>query len=148
MSAPENSPRVGRIIVGIDGSDQSMAALRWAERLASALNAHVEAVTAWSYPAFYGLAPEAEWRPDLDARGAAEAILDKTFGPERPAWLTSTVREGLASQVLVDMSASADMLIVGSRGHGGFTGLLLGSVSSACTQHAKCPVLVVHGDGP
>jgi nucleotide-binding universal stress UspA family protein len=142
----EGSKGRKRVVVGVDGSHQSMAALRWAARIAPALDADIEAVTTWHYPAFYGVAPVADWRPDLDAEKISELTLDKTFGSDRPARLSSSVHEGLAPQVLVEMSASADMLIVGSRGHGGFTGLLLGSVSSACAEHAQCPVLVVHGD--
>jgi nucleotide-binding universal stress UspA family protein len=74
-----------------------------------------------------------------------ETVAD-VFGPEHvPADLKITVQEGQTSARLLAASADAGMLVLGSRGHGGFAGLLLGSVSTACTEHATCPVLVVHG---
>ena len=66
----------------------------------------------------------------------------------RPARLQATVADGSPAKTLLQISEGARMLVVGSRGHGGFTGLLLGSVSAACTEHAHCPVLVVHGPTP
>ena len=108
----------------------------------------IEAVTSWEYPSSYGwgVALPSDWRPDLDAAKALEAAVDEVFGAERPPGLKCTTCEGRASYVLMEASEGADLLIVGSRGHGGFTGLLLGSVSAACTEHAKCSVLVAHGD--
>lgn len=88
------------------------------------------------------------WDPAQEAEKALTATIDEVFGEQRPAGLTLTVREGNPAQVLLEASAGARMLIVGSRGHGGFTGLLLGSVSAACAEHASCPVLVLHGDTP
>jgi nucleotide-binding universal stress UspA family protein len=72
--------------------------------------------------------------------------VDATFGADRPAELKLTVAEGPPAAVLVDRSAGALMLVVGSRGHGGFMGLLLGSISANVAEHASCPVLVVHGN--
>lgn len=70
------------------------------------------------------------------------------FGPEPPVPVRETVRHGGPAHELIEASRGAQMLIVGSRGHGGFTGLLLGSVSSSCAAHAHCPVLIIHGDTP
>ncbi len=137
-----------RIVVGVDGSESSKSALRWAARLLPVFNGEIEAVIAWEYPSSYGwgIALPSDWRPDLDAAKALEAAVDDAFGNQRPPGLKCTVCEGRASYVLLEASEGADLLIVGSRGHGGFAGLLLGSVSTACTEHAKCPVLVAHGD--
>ena len=135
----------GYIVVGVDGSDCSKDALRWAARQAEFTSAVVDAIMAWRFPAFYGWAPvDSE---DLDFPRFAEQALahavDEVFGPDHPDWLRSRVAEGHAAQVLVEASADADLLVVGSRGHGGFTGLLLGSVSTYCVHHARCPVTVV-----
>lgn len=137
----------GRIVVGVDGSPPSKAALRWAARIAPVTHSRIEAVITWSYPISYG-APIGfdNWHPDTDAAKVLQEALDEVFGGDPPAHLGAVVRQGHARDVLVAASEGADMLVVGSRGHGGIAGLLLGSVSSACAEHARCPVLVVHGD--
>ena len=137
---------MGRIVVGVDGSEPSKAALRWAARLAPAIGATIEAVIAWEFPTNFGWAVEAgDWRPDRDAETILNETLDGAFGSARPDGLVGTVREGRTASVLLEAARGAEMLIIGSRGHGGFTGLLLGSVSAECAEHASCPVLVVHG---
>ena len=143
-------PAKARILVGVDGSASSLTALRWAARLAPTLDADIEALMVWDYPTNFGwsAALAQDWRPDNDARKALEAALDEAFDAERPVDLKADIAEGPAAAVLRDRSATALLLIVGSRGHGGFTGLLLGSVSTACAEHAKCPVLVVHAQNP
>ena len=88
------------------------------------------------------------WDPAIDMEKALVATIDQVFGARRPADLQLTVHEGRAARVLLDSARGARMLVLGSRGHGGFAGLLLGSVSTACAEHATCPVLVVHGDNP
>jgi len=139
-----------RIVVGVDGSDESRAALRWASRLAPTLGCTIEAVIAWHYPvvapwqsAILVDIPEM-WEPEAAAKAALDEALKSEFAAEVPAGLIMSVRRGQAAHVLLEASRDATMLIVGSRGHGGFAGLLLGSVSSACAEHATCPVLVVH----
>jgi nucleotide-binding universal stress UspA family protein len=71
--------------------------------------------------------------------------VQEVFADERPVDLVLSIAYGQPASVLLEASEDSTMLIVGSRGHGGFAGLLLGSVSSACAEHATCPVLVVHG---
>ncbi len=136
------------IIVGVDGSESSKNALRWAARLAPSLNATIHAIVAWEYPIVFGLEGGIPgiWKPDETAKEILSNTLDSVFGKERPAGLKGSISQGHPTFVLLDASEGAEMLIVGSRGLGGFKGLLLGSVSSSCAEHAKCPVLVVHGD--
>jgi len=137
-----------RIVVGIDGSEYSKDALRWAARQAGFTDAALDVVIGWQYPVFYGWAPGAQ---DFDFAGAAgqalaEAI-DDVLGADRPARLRTHVVEGHAGPALVDASAGADLLVVGSRGHGGLADALLGSVSTYCVQHAPCPVTVIRPAG-
>jgi nucleotide-binding universal stress UspA family protein len=138
-----------RIVVGVDGSQQSKLALSWAVRISATTGASIDAVTAWQFPVNFGWSyvPDT-WDPITDATKCLTDIVDATFGAERPTGLRLLVRQGLPAKVLLDESKGATMLIVGSRGHGGFSGLLLGSVSANCAEHAKCPVLVIHGDRP
>jgi nucleotide-binding universal stress UspA family protein len=141
------APSAGtRIVVGVDGSEQSKLALSWALRISARAGASIDAVTAWHFPinSGWGFVPDA-WDPQADATKCLTDSVDEAFGAERPTGLRLLVREGLPAKVLLDESKGATLLIVGSRGHGGFAGLLLGSVSASCAEHATCPVLVVHG---
>jgi nucleotide-binding universal stress UspA family protein len=81
-------------------------------------------------------------------RQALDETVQAAFGDQPLPGLRREVREGGAARVLIEASRGATMLVVGSRGHGGFTGLLLGSVSSNVAEHAPCPVLIIHGDQP
>lgn len=132
-----------RIIVGVDGSDSSVAALRYAARLADVLDAPLEAVTTWYYSAITGAELVIEWTPEQAATDVQSAAIDRAFGQAPPDRLIRTVAGGPPAQTLIELSRSCEMLVVGNRGHGGFVGLLLGSVSSACVRHAHSPVLVV-----
>lgn len=136
--------RTDRVVVGVDGSEASVTALRRAVRIANALNASVEAVSTWRMPTGYATMGEFEYSPldDADAKlsGAAKSV----FGAKSPQWFTATTFEGDAAEVLIEQSRGAEMLIVGSRGHGGIAGVLLGSVSATCAEHAHCPVLIIH----
>ncbi|NEM90074.1 universal stress protein [Galbitalea soli] len=144
LVAPTSNWLAGRIVVGIDGSTGSFSALRHARRLADLTGARLELVTAWTYPVKFGpMWAPLEWSPEEDARTMLREAAAHEFGKEVPATLTSRTYEGSAAGVLIHESAGADLLVVGSRGHGGFAGLLLGSVSSACAEHAHCPVLVI-----
>jgi nucleotide-binding universal stress UspA family protein len=136
-----------RIVVGVDGSRHSHQALRWGAHLAALLGARLEAVTAWDYPATYGWAAIAPgWNPGQDTKKTLDDAVSAAFGDQPPAGLQQQIREGGAAKVLLEAAEGAAMLIVGSRGHGGFTGLLLGSVSANIAEHAPCPVLIIHGD--
>lgn len=136
-----------RIVVGVDGSRDSLEALRWALRIARAEHAGIDVVGAWESPstdAWSGVPPVARLENEVE-KSVTDAV-DEVFGPDRPAYLHVVIREGHPVRVLLNASAEALMLIVGSRGHGGFAGLLLGSVSARVAELAPCPVLVVHSD--
>lgn len=137
-----------QIVVGVDGSEASKAALKWAARLAPSVGATIHAIVAWEYPIIFGLEGglPLDWKPDQVAKEILNASLEEVFGKVRPTDLQGSISQGHPTFVLLDASKDAEMLIVGSRGLGGFASLLLGSVSSACAEHAKCPVLVVHGE--
>jgi nucleotide-binding universal stress UspA family protein len=129
-----------QIIVGVDGSEGSVRALRWALGEAVARRAVLEAVTVWQSPYGFGeelLVPVVEERIAAGAREQLGTAVAEALGDDRPVDLQGSVLHGDAAQTLCDRSAHADLLVVGSRGHGGFAGLLLGSVSSACAHHSR-----------
>ena len=137
----------GRIVVGVDGSRHSLDALRWAAHFAAIFGARLDAVASWEYPQSFGWAAIApEWDPGQDMAKVRDDAVQAVFGDQLPPELRLQVREGGAAKVLLGASEGADMLVVGSRGHGGFAGLLLGSVSANVAEHASCPVFIVHGD--
>jgi nucleotide-binding universal stress UspA family protein len=137
-----------RIVVGIDGSPTAQRALRWALDLARQDHAEVEVVHAWQ-PAVIGgpLTPVL-----VDAKvwnDAAERTLDQTIAAEDTTGvhLARTLSCGSAAAALIDAAHDADLVVVGSRGRGGFTGMLLGSVSHQVAHHAPCPLVVVPPEG-
>ena len=135
------------IIVAVDGSPSSIEALRKASELARALDAPLEAVTAWQFPMGFDGAGYATqtWSPEAESQTLLNSAVETAFPDGPPADLRLTVTAGPAAGVLIDKSNDAAMLVMGSRGRGGFAGLLLGSVSTACAQHAHCPVLIMRG---
>jgi nucleotide-binding universal stress UspA family protein len=147
MGASEGTGR--RIVVGVDGSPASCRALRWAADQARRTGAALEVITTWEYPTSYGWVPP--YPPDFDPAGDARRALEDTvaevLGDHSDLAVELIVREGHAAPVLVEAAKGAMMLVVGSRGHGGFAGMLLGSVSEHCVRHAPCPVTVMHDGG-
>ena len=134
---------VFRIVVGVDGSDSSLAALEWALDEARLRSGQVKVVTVWHYPIIGDAAGRAE---DYEAFGDnARSVHADALRRASEAGVTvaGEVTEGHPADVLLKAAVGADLLVVGSRGHGGFAGLLLGSVSSHAVHHAHCPVLVV-----
>lgn len=131
------------IVVGIDGSAASGQALQWAAKQAQYSAGEVHAVIGWQPPSSYGYYFDYS---DDDAAADARKTLEKTVTDvlgERPSVpVTLRVVKGRPERVLVEASRSADLLVVGSRGRGEFEGMVLGSVSRYCVQHASCPVLV------
>lgn len=134
-----------RILVGVDGSDSSIDALLRGARIAKALDAPLVVVTTWQLStdlgAFY---PPSGWSPEENAREIATTAIARAFPEAKPSKFSAVTLEGPAARVLIEQSDRASMLVLGNRGHGGFVGLLLGSVSAACAAHAHCPVLIMH----
>lgn len=138
-----------RVVVGIDASPASDEALRWAFEEAVRRDANLEVVIAWDFVAKWAVGFNPEWPEDADhlsadATTAADKAVDRLLaGEPRPNWLTVHAVRGTAALVLTEHARHADLLVVGSRGRGGFSKLLLGSVSNACVHHASCPIVVI-----
>ena len=142
-----------RIVVGVDGSPQSLDALRWAADQARATDGWIEAVIAWEVAASFGLGPSwgygasYEGLAPFDFVGSARLILDdavkEALGDHPGVRVERKIIEGHPAAVLIARSVGAHLVVVGGRGHGGFAGLLLGSVSQHVAGHAHCPVTVV-----
>lgn len=136
-----------RIVVGIDGSEPSAVALRWAADEAGRQDVGLHVVTCWNFP---GL-PWVPYQPPLSSEDferaaleTAEGEVEDVLGADREGLDVSIeVLDGAPSLRLLDFDRSAAMLVVGSRGRGGFAGLLLGSVSQHLAEHARCPVVIV-----
>ena len=140
-----------RFVVGVDGSEESRAALQWSADEAVAHGARLEVVCAWELPfsglaSSYSPAPAGLPNPQEVAQGAEDA-LDKTLrevlGGETSLDVERVVEAGDPAAVLLGRSEAADLLVVGSRGHGGFSRLLLGSVGEKCVRYAACSVVVI-----
>jgi nucleotide-binding universal stress UspA family protein len=137
-----------KIVVGVDGSESSKAALRWAVRQAELTGSRIEAVIAWQYPpmiAGFGGGPVAAIALNFDeiaAKTLSDSIAE-TVDPATPVRISTLVTQGHAAQILLRESDDASLLVVGSRGHGGFVNALLGSVSQHCAHHAPCPLIIV-----
>jgi nucleotide-binding universal stress UspA family protein len=137
-----------RYVVGVDGSPSSIAALRWVARLAQAVPATVVATTTWEWPTSYGVALflPSDYDPAADAATMLARSLDPVQAEFPGVTFETEVVEGHPAPVLVEASRTAELLAVGSRGHGEFAGMLIGSVSEHCAAHAHCPVLVIRRD--
>lgn len=138
-----------RIVVGVDGSDESKEALRWAAEQAGYTGSSLDVVTAWQVPLGFGwpaILPE-DYDPAADAKQVLDAVIEEVLGANPQVEIRRIVEEGQAAAALLEHSKGARELVVGSRGRGGFAGMLLGSTSHQCVQHASCPVVVIrHND--
>lgn len=133
------------IVVGIDGSASSLAALDWAARQSEMTGYTLKVVTTWDWPVTFGMAftyVPSDYSPAADAQGIVDSALEKVRSEHPGVTIESLVAEGHPAPVLVEASRGADLLVVGSRGHGEFAGMLIGSVSEHCVTNAHCPVLV------
>ncbi len=144
MSELEESTVTRTFVVGIDGSEGSAKALDWAIAEATRSPAVLDLATAWMFPMALGYVFAKT--PD-EVRQQVQRITDTSVSyvadvaPD--VVVRSTLREGEAGPTLVDLSAGADLLVVGSRGHSGIRDLVLGSVGTYCARHARCPIVIV-----
>lgn len=139
---------MARIIVGVDGSANGERALRWAVEEARLRGAELELVVAIPPAGLFDAVTAARSREDLeaDATSLLERVLDEVVLPAvdtSEVTVHRTVHTGAAAEVLVEVADGADLLVVGARGRGGFTGLLVGSAAQQVVAHAPCPVVVV-----
>jgi nucleotide-binding universal stress UspA family protein len=138
------SKREPTVVVGVDGSPASADALRWAAGQAGLTGVRLQVIIAWHRPVTYGIPADYS---DVDfatqARRKAETMLGEVLGAEPAVPVDLQVTEGHAAPVLVEASRGADVLVVGSHGHGAFVEMLLGSTSQHLAQHASCPLVIV-----
>ncbi|MDQ0028705.1 universal stress protein [Arthrobacter bambusae] len=142
-------PTSNRVIVGVDGSEYSSAALQWAGRMAVHFDIPLEVITCVGTS---DLILSSRLEPGLNkftaqleesAKELVEQAVHRAFDTKRPENLTVTVKFGAPAKVLVEESRNATLLVIGRHGGGGFLDQAIGSVSHACAAHAKCPVLLV-----
>jgi nucleotide-binding universal stress UspA family protein len=137
--------RNGRIVVGIDGSDSSGATLEWAAKQAEVTGSDLEVLSTWQWPATYGWA--LPMPSDFDPRAEVANEVDRVVKAVRDVvphiTMHTHVVEGHPAATLVEASLGAELLVVGSKGHGEFAGMLLGSVSDYVAHHARCPVVII-----
>ena len=136
-----------RIVVGVDGSEGARSALQWAVDEAGLRGAIVEAVHVWN-PAYVNPYPYTISQFELHAEHeAAEKLVHEAVSSVDTSQMASAPKpvlaKGHAAQALLSMAEGADLVVVGSRGRGGFSGLMLGSVSQQVAAHAGCPVVVI-----
>lgn len=140
-----------RIVAGVDPSDHAARAAAWAAREAVARGLSLHLVNALELPSTAGLVVEPPGYATVQAEAGRE-LLDRVAGELRASFpglaVTAEISEVGAAQTLVTLSQDARLVVTGTRGHGGFTGMLLGSVSHAVAAHAHCPAVVVRGEEP
>ena len=136
------------IVVGVDGSPGSRKALSWAAAEAAGHGSDLIVVNVWEHtllPPAGSVSVSERYVPDPSQRTADDLVqvIKEELGDEPPVFVQPVVKQGRPAKVLIEESADADLLVVGPRGHGGFVGLVLGSVSQHVAAYAKCPVAVV-----
>ena len=136
------------IVVGVDGSPGSRKALAWAAAEAADHGADLSVVNVWEHtllPPAGSVSVSEHYVPEPSQRTTDELVrvIKEELGDDPPVQIQARVKEGRPAKVLIDESAAADLLVVGQRGHGGFAGLVLGSVSQHVAAYAKCAVTVV-----
>jgi nucleotide-binding universal stress UspA family protein len=152
MTTTRSGDAIKKILVGVDGSDKSIAALKWAKDLASELDAEIEVITAWQTPfptielVAIGLnldVSELNERPEQIAEYRIEKSIVGAYGQAHPSRVSRSIEEGYPGLVIVEKSKDADLLVLGYRGHSPVVETLMGSVSMHCLAHSHCPVTIV-----
>ncbi len=151
-SADGDTSAIRRIVVGIDGSQPSSAALEWAIAEATLRHAELDVVVSWDYPMMATSEPIYIPMPDKDemetgAEKTAEAMIARSSLPKSGVTYKVVTPEGRPGETLVEMSDGAELLVVGSHGAGVIKELFLGSVSNYCAHHSSCPVVLVRTPG-
>jgi nucleotide-binding universal stress UspA family protein len=138
------------IVVGVDGSEPSLKALRWAAQQARLTGATLRVLTTWEVATGTGWVPTfpVDYDPQAVARQALDEAITEALGADPDVAVERVVKEGHAAPVLLAAAKDADLLVVGSHGHGAFAGMLIGSVSEHLVRHAPCAIVVVHCDKP
>jgi len=142
MSA--TASETSRIVAGFDGSDPAAKALAWAVRQAELTDSSLDLVMTWEWPNSYGWAvpiPD-DFDPEADVRKVLDTAVAGILAEHPGLRVEPRLINGHPAPALVEASKGADLLVVGSRGHGEFVGMLVGSVSEYCVTNAHCPVLV------
>ena len=152
MTQGKSATVLKKILVGVDGSEKSILALKWAAKLADQTGAHLDVLTTWQtpFPTIELIAlglnfelTELNERPERIAHYRIEKSILGAYGKAYPSEVTSLVEEGYPGVILVERSKDVDLLVLGNRGHGQLLETLLGSVSIHCLSHAHCPVVIV-----
>jgi nucleotide-binding universal stress UspA family protein len=135
------------VLVGVDGSPNSKKALTWAAAEAADHGAELVVLNVWEHtvpPPAGSLSVSERYVPELSQQTADELVrvINEVLGDNPPVLIQPRVKQGNPAKVLIEESADADLLVVGTRGHGGFGGLVLGSVSQHVAAYAKCSVTV------
>lgn len=141
------STRPGQVLVAVDGSPAAIEALRYGRTMAAIMDARLTVVTAWQ-PLRHGILPPTSIHPYQAAEQLVARCVREAFRGEAVPDHDTVAIEGDPVDGLVRLSRDADLLVVGSRGHSGLAGAVLGSVSGACAAHAHCPVTVVRAGRP
>lgn len=140
---------MGRIVVGVDSSQTSLKALRWAMEEARLRGSELELVHAFPRPELVGMTMVVTLPSDEELREASSQVLAEALeavGGAGTLTVSQRVGAGGPASVLVEAAADAELLVLGSRGLGGFRGMLLGSVTQQVIAHAPCPVVVITPD--
>ena len=144
-----NPPAAGgdSIVIGYDGSEHAKRALQWADNERKLRGSRLHVVSCWTFPSWVEPFPfQAPFSGEEFEQRTREMIIDgvKELPNESPSDVSAQILYGSAAVRLLEFAETAEMIVVGSRGRGGFSGLLLGSVSQHLGEHARCPVVIIH----